>query len=532
VSQLAAAVVRPTSAPVVAVGDAVVDMTPAPVKNWAIATLGPMDKPALLLGIVVILVVVAGVIGTLTARRSAYGLLCMAAFAVVGAVAALTRPAAGIADAFPSIIGAAAGAVALTTLVNRAAAVDSYDTLVDTHAPGHEAVREPAAVPADEPDGGAPAAPVPPRPDVMRPGPGFADDLRIDRRRLVVGMGVGIGVAGVGVVGGQLVNRGPDVGTARARLALPKAAVPAPALPAGTDFHIHGLSPFVTPNNDFYRVDTALLLPRVAPQQWKLHIHGMVDRPVTLSFDDLLHRPLREADITLTCVSNEVGGPYAGNARWLGAHLPDLLRKAGIRSGADMLLSTSSDGFTAGTPVDLVMDGREVLLAVAMNGSPLPVEHGFPVRQVVPGLYGYVSATKWIVDIKVTTFADDQAYWSTRGWSERGPIKTESRIDVPRDGASVDAGRVTIAGVAWAQHRGIERVEVRVDDGAWQPARLASVPGPDTWRQWALPWSAQPGTHRIQVRATDKTGSTQTSLTAPPEPNGASGWHTVSVTVK
>ena len=257
----------------------------------------------------------------------------------------------------------------------------------------------------------------------------------------------------------------------------------------------------------------------------------MVDREITITFADLLRMPLTEDYITLCCVSNPVAGPYIGNARWLGASLASLLRSAGIRSGADQLLCTSVDGFTSGTPVQVVMDGRDALLAVAMNGAPLPVAHGFPARLVVPGLYGYVSACKWVTDIKVTTFADAQAYWVPRGWSQQAPIKTESRIDVPNGSGPVTAGRTQVAGVAWAQHKGIDAVEVRVDRGPWHQARLAAVPGIDTWRQWVWDWDATPGSHLIEARATDATGYTQTALQAPPEPNGASGYPMVTVSV-
>jgi Sulfite oxidase and related enzymes len=338
-------------------------------------------------------------------------------------------------------------------------------------------------------------------------------------------------VAVAGGLAGRALSGGKQVDQARSTLKLPAPSVPAKPLPAGADLGIKDLAHFITPNTDFYRVDTALIVPRVDPMTWTLKIHGMVDRPIEITFAELLRRPLIEADVTLTCVSNEVGGPYAGNARWLGARLADVLRAAGIRPGADMLLSTSTDGFTCGTPVEVVMDGRDALLAVGMNGEALPVAHGFPVRQVVPGLYGYVSATKWVTDIKVTRFDADEAYWTPRGWSAKGPIKTQSRIDVPAS-MGISAGRTTIAGVAWAQHRGIDAVEVRVDDGEWRQARLAAVPGPDTWRQWVIDdWEATPGTHTIQVRATDATGYTQTPELAPPAPDGATGWDSITVQV-
>jgi DMSO/TMAO reductase YedYZ molybdopterin-dependent catalytic subunit len=317
-------------------------------------------------------------------------------------------------------------------------------------------------------------------------------------------------------------------------LKLPRAAVPAAPLPPGANLKIPGLSSFITPNSSFYRVDTAIVLPEILPANWHLRVHGMVQREITLSFDDLIKRPLVEDYVTLCCVSNPVGGPYIGNAKWLGASLRSLLREAGIKAGANQLLATSSDGFTSGSPVDVAMDGRDSLLAVAMNDQALPVEHGFPVRQVIPGLYGYVSACKWIVDIEVTTYAANQAYWVPRGWAPTGPIKTESRIDVPTYGASIKAGtRTAIAGEAWAQHKGIEAVEVRIGNGPWEQAQLAPVPDLDTWRQWVYYWEAAvpAGNYLIEARATDKTGYTQTSLQEPPEPNGASGYPSTSVTV-
>ena len=268
------------------------------------------------------------------------------------------------------------------------------------------------------------------------------------------------------------------------------------------------------------------------PATWRLRIHGMVQREVTITFADLLRRPLIEDYVTLTCVSDPVGGPYVGNAKWLGASLADLIRQARPLAGADQLLSTSVDGFTSGTPLQVVLDGRNALLAVAMNGQALPVVHGFPARMVVPGLYGYVSATKWVTDIEVTTFAAAYAYWAQRGWSQQGPIKTESRIDVPGAGASLAPGRTPVAGVAWAQHKGIAAVEVRVNGGPWHEARLAAVPGIDTWRQWVWEWQAAPGNYLIEARATDQTGYTQTAVQAQPPPNGASGYPSAQVTVR
>ena len=291
-----------------------------------------------------------------------------------------------------------------------------------------------------------------------------------------------------------------------------------------------GAASFYTPNADFYRVDTALTVPKVDAGTWSLRISGMVDRPVTLSLDDLLARPLVERDITLTCVSNEVGGPYVGNARWTGVLLAPLLEELGVQSGAEQVLSRSVDGWTCSTPTSAITDGRDAMLAVAMNGEPLPLEHGFPVRMVVPGLYGYVSATKWVTELELTTF-DETAYWTTRGYAAQAPIKLSSRIDTPKPLAKLPAGPVAIAGVAWAQGIGIDAVEVSIDGGPWQRARLAGEAGVDTWRQWVLPWDATAGSHRLVVRATDKAGQTQTADRAPIFPDGATGRQEVLVTV-
>jgi DMSO/TMAO reductase YedYZ molybdopterin-dependent catalytic subunit len=292
------------------------------------------------------------------------------------------------------------------------------------------------------------------------------------------------------------------------------------------------VAPFTTPNEAFYRVDTALVVPQVRAEDWRLRVHGMVERELVLDFEDLLARPLLERDITLTCVSNEVGGRLVGTARWLGASLADLLAEAGVRPGATQLVSRSVDGMTIGTPVRTATDGRDALLAVGMNGEPLPPEHGFPVRMVVPGLYGYVSGCKWITEIEVTTFDAYDAYWVRRGWAEDAPIRTSSRIDAPKPFARVREGStVAVGGVAWAQTRGIARVEVRVDGGPWQRARLGAAAGEDTWRQWAWAWAVRGrGAHTLEVRATDGDGQVQEQERATPFPSGSTGWHSVVVT--
>jgi DMSO/TMAO reductase YedYZ molybdopterin-dependent catalytic subunit len=353
----------------------------------------------------------------------------------------------------------------------------------------------------------------------------------LERRRFLI---VGAGAAALGVAAGGLGNAllgRFSVASSRAAVRLPGPAVPAPAVPAGTDLRIPGLTPFMTSNASFYRVDTDLVVPQVSPETWTLTIDGMVDRPVELTFAELLKMPLTEADITLVCVSNQVGGTYNGNATWLGVPLAGLLRRAGVRAGADQVLSAATDGMTISTPVAAIMDGRNALLAVGMNGQPLPVAHGFPARMIVPGLYGYVSATKWVTKLTLTTFARQKAYWTQRGYSAQAPIKTESRIDVPKPLSQVNAGRITVAGVAWAPAKGIAKVEVSADNGPWQKATLAASGGIDTWRQWMWGWDARPGLHNLRVRATDNSGASQTPQRAYPVPNGASGWDSVVVTV-
>jgi DMSO/TMAO reductase YedYZ molybdopterin-dependent catalytic subunit len=303
-------------------------------------------------------------------------------------------------------------------------------------------------------------------------------------------------------------------------------------VPSGATLDVAGITPYLTSNRDFYRVDTALRVPDVPLDGWRLRIHGMVDQELDLSFEDLLSRRLVEQRITLTCVSNPVGGDYLGNATWIGVPLRDLLREAGVRDGADAVKSTSADDFTAGTPLSALLDAdRGAMVAVAMNGEPLPQAHGCPARMVTPGLYGYVSATKWLVDLEVTRFADFEAYWTSRGYAAQAPIKTSSRIDVPRSFAKVRAGRTPVAGVAWSQDRGITAVEVRVDGGPWAQAELAAEDNVDTWRQWVWQWDAEAGNHTLEVRATDATGYTQTAERASIAPDGATGWHSVNVSV-
>lgn len=468
--ELVAVVTGSGSAPVVAVGGWIVDHVPAGGKDLAIRLFGVHDKTALQLGTVIVLAAIAAVIGVLARRRFVLGVAGIALFGVIGAAAALSRPHANAAWALPSLIGAGLAVLVLHRLLG----------IVVIAADG--------------------------------------------RRRFLRTAGLGLGGAVVASVLGRMLSQRRGVAQARSEVRLPAPVSPAPPLPA------NAASGYVTDNADFYRIDTALIVPQVDPDTWKLRVYGMVDHEFTITYADLLAMPMVERYITLACVSNEVGGDLIGNARWLGVPVKDLLERAGPQPGADQVVSRSVDGWTCGSPTATLLDGRDALLAVGMNGEPLPIEHGFPVRMVVPGLYGYVSACKWISEWEVTTFAAFDAYWVPRGWSAQAVIKTESRIDTPR--GTKPAGPVVIAGVAWAQHRGIDKVEVRVDDGPWQTAELLGVASVDTWRQWRLTWQATPGEHQLTVRATDRDGMVQTEQEAPPAPDGATGWHTVRVTIK
>jgi DMSO/TMAO reductase YedYZ molybdopterin-dependent catalytic subunit len=487
VAQLVAGILDPQTSPVITVGQASIDATPEWLKDWAISTFGSSDKQVLLGGIGAVLMVISVGLGIASIRRPAVGLWGLAVFGGVGVAAALTRPGARPIDALPSIAGAVAGAFALLVL-RRALVPQARPT-------------------AEPPDAGS-----------------------IDRRRfLLAGGAVAVAAALSGGVGGFF-GRRFRADASRAEVQVPEPVSPA-GTAAGTDLDVPGLGPYFTPNDSFYRVDTALLVPAVMAEEWSLRVHGMVDREITLDYEDLLARPLIERDITLTCVSNPVGGRYAGNARWVGARLKELLEEAGVHPAADQLVSRSVDGFTVGTPTAIVMDGRDAMLAVSMNGEPLPIKHGFPVRMIVPGLYGYVSATKWVVDLELTTFDAFDPYWIERGWAEQAPIKTAARIDTPTQFADLSPGPVPVAGVAWAQHRGIERVELRVGEGPWMQAELAAADTIDTWRQWVVMWDATPGEHRMEARATDGTGEVQTEERARPFPDGASGYHSVIVRV-
>jgi DMSO/TMAO reductase YedYZ molybdopterin-dependent catalytic subunit len=521
VAELAASLVGAGSSPVVAVGGVVVDATPAWLKDFAIRTFGAKDKLVLITGVLAALTALAAAAGALAVRRTAVGLGFVAALAIAGATGGRRRvPPRRTPPCCPSLAGGAAGAVALLLLLR---------PLRRTPVAANESGKAPNAPNALD----VPA----PRSDARgrlqeRFGRVDRKGSAYDRRSFLIGGAVTATVAaGAGAAGRSLLRRRFDVAASREAVRLPAAASRARAIPPTASVSVPGVTPFVTANGDFYRVDTALVLPQLSTEDWRLRIHGMVDREIELDFAALQRRRVVERDITLTCVSNEVGGRLAGTARWTGTPLADLLREAGVRPGADQLLSRSIDGMTIGTPIQAVLDGRDALLAYGMNGEALPVEHGFPVRMVVPGLYGYVSATKWVVDLEVTRYADVDAYWTKRKWARIAPIKTFSRIDAPKPLARLRPGRVAVAGVAWAQHRGIRAVEVRVDGGPWQQARLATDAGLDLWRQWVWEWDAAPGTHRLEVRATDATGAAQPERRVRPFPDGATGWHSIVVTV-
>ena len=481
--------------PLLGVAEAIIEITPGALAESLIQLVGQYDKPILVAGVALGVLALSALPGVLAQRSQGLALGIFLAMGAIAGVAVWTRPGAGPYDVVPVIAGTGTWVVVLSLLTDQLRRVRPRTT------------SEPA--PAGE-AGGTP-------------------DRRHDhdpaRRRFLVLAGATTLAAAVVGAAGQVAGRTRrSVETARSLLRLP---VRHGVVPEAANVEVTGVEPWRTPNPDFYRIDTALVVPSVDPTEWRLRVHGMVERELTLTYDDLLARELTEDWVTLCCVSNEVGGDLIGNAFWSGVRVADVLAEAGVLPDANAVLQTSDDGWTCGTPVEALTDDRNALLAIAMNGEPLPVEHGFPVRMVVPGLYGYVSATKWLVDLEVSRFDDFTAYWTSRGWSPQGPVKTQSRIDVPRDGADVAAGPVRIGGSAWAQHTGIERVEYRLDGAAWQEADLGRVPNVDTWVQWSATVDVPAGDHTLAVRATDRSGYTQTSARVGVVPNGATGWHTV-----
>ena len=541
-SEGVAALLTGVTSPLLAVGNRAIDATPRPLKELAIETFGENDKPVLIGGILATVALLAILIGVVGVRRPRVALGAFLALCLVATAAALTdrsATAGPVLRLLPcltlAVVGVAALLLLLRALRTPARPLDSHGSRAAEVAPvesAGSAARSSTGGPVEKVetlDNGKPRILV----RELLPAHVEGDDLpaAFDRRAfLQAAVAVGA-VAAAGTVARQAFGGSAAAGQ-RADITLPKPATPAAALAPGTSLDVPGISPYLTASKDFYRVDTALSVPDVPIDGYTLRIHGMVDKEIELTYEDLLSRKMIEKRITLTCVSNPVGGKYLGNATWIGIPLRDLLEEAGVKDGADAVKSTSADNMTIGTPLQALTDPmRDAIIAVGMNGEPLPLEHGFPVRMVVPGLYGYVSATKWLVDLEVTRFADFKAYWSTRGYSVKAPIKTSSRIDVPRSFAQVKAGtKVPVAGVAWSQDRGIKSVEVRVDDADWQKADLAEQDNIDTWRQWVWMWEAKSGNHTIEVRATDDTGYTQTEKRVSIAPNGSTGWHSVNVT--
>lgn len=497
VGHLVAALVDAAASPVLAVGSTVVDATPTPVKEWAVRHLGTADKPVLLASVALVTAAAAAAVGAVSKWRPGLSGALLAALAALAGVAALGRPAATAPDVLPSLAAAAVGVAVLLAL----------HRLLGPHprrrGSGHESPLDHSAHAS-----GAPGAP--------------------PRRTFLLGAaGVTAGAAAAGVLGQQL----PTGGTEPAAVSLPAAANPLRPLPTGLEAELEGVSPFRTPLADFYRVDTALAVPRVDARTWRLTVDGDVRQPFTIGLEELLARPLVERDVTLNCVSNPVGGPYVSSARWLGVPVRDLLSAAGVRPGVDQVLSTSVDGMTISTPLEALTDDRDAMVVVGIDGRPLPAERGFPARLLTPGLYGYVGATKWLTRLTATSYAEQDAYWTKRGWAARAEVRTQSRIDTPHGLQTCPPGRMAVGGVAWAQRRGIRAVEVRVDDGPWHRATLGPDAGTDYWRQWYWLWDATTGRHDLTVRATDGTGEVQTQRRAEPFPSGATGYHTIVVSV-
>jgi DMSO/TMAO reductase YedYZ molybdopterin-dependent catalytic subunit len=477
-SQATASALRVESGPIEAVATAVRDLTPGPVALFLVHLVGSADKPLLLGGTATAVLAICAWAASRMRRHPLLPDVVFFALAVIGLAAVLRLPRPGVGAALALMVGLVTWIVTLRLLT----------APLLGEVPGEEA------------------------PDLRR------------RDFLIRSAWVVSGVVVLTLAGRMAGSGRRSVEQARRLLRLP---VQGGVVPTGASLGVQGIEPWRTPNADFYIIHTALAPPVVSPPDWQLRIHGMVDRELTLTYQDLIDRKLTVAWVTLCCVSNQVGGDLVGNAWWSGVLARDLLAEAGVSPDADAVLQTSRDNWTCGTPLAALTDDRNAMLAVAMNGQPLPVEHGFPVRMVVPGLYGYVSATKWLVDLEVTRFDRFEAFWTQRGWSEKGPVKTQSRIDVPNNGASVNAGSLRIGGSAWAQHTGIEKVEYQLDGAPWEEAELGRVPGVDTWVQWTATVEVAPGEHRVVVRATDRSGYTKTAARSDVVPDGATGWHSI-----
>ena len=488
VAELLAGLMPGAASPVIAIGDFVIALQPPGAKQFVVDLFGEADKLLLNLLIVGVALGAAAAIAIAARGRPRVALAGIAGFGLLALGAGLRDP---LSEPIPTAIVAVAAAVIAFVLLRWLMRLASRDAR-------------------------APVAEMP----------------AWGRRRF---LGTSLALAGVavgsGMLGRVLLDRG-RIGAVPQAGSIPLPDASAAPLPSEASFAVEGISPIVTPNERFYRIDTALLVPRPRLDTWRLRVTGMVDNPIELTYDELVGMRLVEQYVTIACVSNEVGGGLVGNALWKGVRLKELLAQAGLQPEATQIVGRAVDGFTVGFPTSHALaDDREALVAVAMNGEPLPADHGFPARLIVPGLFGYVSATKWLTEIELTTWDAFDAYWVPLGWAKEGPILTQSRIDVPRDGASVAAGTVSIAGVAWAPDRGIERVEIQIDDGAWVEAELSGEISDATWRQYVHRWDATAGRHRIRVRATDGSGETQTDERTEPAPDGARGHHTIAVEV-
>ncbi len=489
-SELVAGLVPGAPSLVLAVGQAIIDAQPPGAKDIAVALFGTWDKVAFEIIILVVSLAIAAGLGVLALRRQGAATAGFLAFALLGFAAALGDPAGSLAlAALGAGVAAVAGSQTLGWLIGRLRA-------------GLDGEGDP------------------------RPGASMPDWSR--RSLLLRGGAIAVLSIAAGAAGRLLLERQRQAtAAADGRIPLPE---PAPPVPAGAALDVAGLTPLVVPNDQFYRIDTALIAPSVDLDSWTLRIHGLVDRETTLTFDDLVQLGTFEQYVTIACVSNEVGGDLVGNAKWTGVRLREVLDLAGVHAAASQLVGRSVDGFTAGMPTAWVMDPeREAMIAVRMNDAPLPVAHGFPARLIVPGLYGYVSATKWLSELELTTMEGFDAFWIPRGWAKEAPILTQSRIDVPRN-RGLQAGQIAVAGVAWAPDRGIRSVEVSVD-GEWRQATISTPISDATWVQWRLAWQATAGEHVLAVRATDGDGVVQTAETSPPAPDGARGYHTIRVQV-
>lgn len=486
VSELIAGLVTSAPSLVESLGNWVIDHVPPQLKEWAISLFGTNDKLVLLISITAVTIVVGAVVGWFARKHFWVAVVVFVSFAVVAALSALADPqVSAFAAAIPAGVAALVGLATLRMLLQ---------------------IGQPA------PQG----------------------DSDPSRRTFLLGAGAVLGVAALaGTFGRALIENAKRAVAGRDEVVLPSAAESLPPVPPAANFEVDGLESILVSNDDFYRIDTALSIPRIDLQEWTMSVTGMVDQPYTIDFADILDMRMVERDVTLSCVSNQVGGGLVGNARWLGVPLTEILDRAGVQSGAEQIVARSVDDFTVGFPVEAAYDGREALLAVGMNGEPLPFEHGFPARLVVAGLYGYVSATKWLSEIELTTWDGFDAYWIPRGWAKEAPIKTQSRIDTPAHNSEIPVGQHVVAGVAWAPTRGISKVEVQLGEGAgWVEAELSEPLSENAWVQWKVDWEpAETGRQVLRCRATDGDGYTQTEEMVPPAPDGATGWHTCPVVV-